>query len=450
MMRVTRRFGRGPRRLRVGKKLLIAVLAVVMIHSAAVLVMRLRVESELMALKKQGYPITASDIVYPPVPAADTAAPIYSDIFVRVSDSDATRVESMIEGLLNPLKSPYSSTDWNTMKQAIAPYRDIPILVRRAEDSPAGYVSDHPSTSYMGQGPNADYLEKTSWLLIGEAMLAARDHQSAQAFHLITLDLRLEKCIRDDSDVEADRARFEIANEACTAIQTIAQPGNISSPEERTMEDEIGRIDLSSTIRPRMIADRANTIDNIQGIGANGAARLLRTLRLGEEQEFCLKCEGSYIWSPIFYADELAYLHAEGREIDHVTEPWRVRMERHIDSRVHLPLYDVLTWLWGPDPEIQPRNRDLAIAGLAGSRIFLALLRYKARSGSYPTSLNELSPLLGGSVPIDPFSGKGFEYQRLGGGFTLRSVGPSLNGDNPEPAWVTQTSNLDVIAWSGS
>ena len=49
--------------------------------------------------------------------------------------------------------------------------------------------------------------------------------------------------------------------------------------------------------------------------------------------------------------------------------------------------------------------------------------QYKARNGSYPDSLDDIASGLGGSVPVDPFSGKSYLYKPLGTAFVLYSIG---------------------------
>jgi hypothetical protein len=58
-------------------------------------------------------------------------------------------------------------------------------------------------------------------------------------------------------------------------------------------------------------------------------------------------------------------------------------------------------------------------------RLSLALAIYHRRHGDYPTSLDALTPTILPTVPHDPFSDKGFHYQRKAGTYILYSFGPS-------------------------
>ncbi|HET6383194.1 MAG TPA: hypothetical protein VFJ58_07370 [Armatimonadota bacterium] len=441
------------RGMRVREKLIVAALLVIMIHSAAVIVLGHRVESELAALKKQGYPVSCANIAPPPVPAAENAAPIYAIIFKRLKTPGYKKIDSRLRNLLDPSKPPGSPAAWNRIRKALLPYRDIPAEVERAESMPSCRFPVDWAAGYDARLPDTAHLEETSRFLITEALLATRDHQTAQAFHLITLDLRLEKAIRYEPVLVSQFVRFAIVDEACRALQTIAQPGNVAVPAERKTAQAVARVDLSSSLLRALTAQRAAGLQIFQTVGSHwgGAREILEGGGDGVEQRLCLIWDGTYIGRPLLYADELAFLHAMGQMIDRISEPWRIQDQQLRYFGRDVPLCDVLTQLTVLPPyELAPK-RDTAIARLAGSRIFLALLTYKARSGVYPATLAVLSPLLGGPVPDDPFSGTGFVYHRQGSGFILYSIGPNLTDDgglNKVAGPFQNFNDPDDIVWS--
>lgn len=55
-------------------------------------------------------------------------------------------------------------------------------------------------------------------------------------------------------------------------------------------------------------------------------------------------------------------------------------------------------------------------------QIGILVEQYKAHNGSYPDTLGDIASSLGGSVPVDPFSGKGYRYKPLGAVFVLYSI----------------------------
>jgi hypothetical protein len=59
----------------------------------------------------------------------------------------------------------------------------------------------------------------------------------------------------------------------------------------------------------------------------------------------------------------------------------------------------------------------------------LLLEQYKAENGSYPAKLDGIATDLGGSVPVDPFTGEAYHYQPSEDDFLLYSVGRNLVDD---------------------
>jgi len=63
-------------------------------------------------------------------------------------------------------------------------------------------------------------------------------------------------------------------------------------------------------------------------------------------------------------------------------------------------------------------------------RMGLSLEAYYAETGSYPENLNAIARDLGGTVPVDPFTGESYVYKPEGDAFTLYSVGQNQQDDD--------------------
>jgi hypothetical protein len=76
-------------------------------------------------------------------------------------------------------------------------------------------------------------------------------------------------------------------------------------------------------------------------------------------------------------------------------------------------------------------------------RIGVLVEQYKAREGYYPDTLDDIASNLGGSVPVDPFSGRSYHYRLSGRSFILYGVdldlrddgGTSYNLNRPDMVW---------------
>ena len=79
------------------------------------------------------------------------------------------------------------------------------------------------------------------------------------------------------------------------------------------------------------------------------------------------------------------------------------------------------TYRWARFPNLDSvllRN-DLAIAGRSLAELSLSVVRYRASAGAYPADLAALVPGQLAAIPVDPFTGKPFVYERRDDGFVL-------------------------------
>ena len=70
--------------------------------------------------------------------------------------------------------------------------------------------------------------------------------------------------------------------------------------------------------------------------------------------------------------------------------------------------------------------------------------QYRAREGWYPRRLDDIGPHLGGSLPVDPFSGERYHYRPLGETFLLYSIGENRRDDGG-----THDYRKGDIVWRG-
>ncbi len=72
---------------------------------------------------------------------------------------------------------------------------------------------------------------------------------------------------------------------------------------------------------------------------------------------------------------------------------------------------------------------DAHTASLELTKVALALQLYRLDTGSAPASLADLTPKYLSSIPLDPFSGAAFHYQKKAEGFQVYSIGPNFRDD---------------------
>lgn len=67
------------------------------------------------------------------------------------------------------------------------------------------------------------------------------------------------------------------------------------------------------------------------------------------------------------------------------------------------------------------------------ARLGLAIGIHRAETGAYPQTLADVAHELGGSVPVDPFTGASYVYRPGDDAFLLYSVGPDFEDDGGNP-----------------
>ncbi len=67
-------------------------------------------------------------------------------------------------------------------------------------------------------------------------------------------------------------------------------------------------------------------------------------------------------------------------------------------------------------------------ARVRGVRIMAALELFKVRNKAYPSTIDELGPILY-PIPLDPFTEKNFRYEKVGDAYRLYSAGPDMRDD---------------------
>jgi hypothetical protein len=81
-----------------------------------------------------------------------------------------------------------------------------------------------------------------------------------------------------------------------------------------------------------------------------------------------------------------------------------------------------------------------------GSRIIIALRRYKNKAGHWPESLDQVKQLVPAEILIDPYNGGPFVYKLTDDGFTLYSKGPNNidEGGKYNPTWDANSHEIKV------
>jgi len=118
------------------------------------------------------------------------------------------------------------------------------------------------------------------------------------------------------------------------------------------------------------------------------------------------------------YADIIARMHDASQLPYYDARPLLQEVNQDIES---LPRTRVFSRKLLPALTRAVQSQAAHEARLDLMRVGLAVEQYHAQTGEYPSTLNAVAPILGGAIPIDPFTGQPYVYQPTAGGFRLRT-----------------------------
>ena len=188
------------------------------------------------------------------------------------------------------------------------------------------------------------------------------------------------------------------------------------------------RIDFKKTFTTAMIGERALGIESIEAIrrGTYGRAELPIP-----------RAYGTSVAGPLWKLDELTYIDYMGRVAEAQRLPYSnavAEIESANKELKALPFYrGVMAKILIPVFARVVNKRAQATVNIGLCRVVLALKAYKYERDAYPQNLGQLQQTLDWQLPEDPFSGKGFVYQRESEGFKLYSIGQDLEDDGGLP-----------------
>lgn len=246
------------------------------------------------------------------------------------------------------------------------------------------------------------------------------------AIRYIELQLRTADCLGGKEGLVGFLSSAARVSIAAGSLKKCIAKVTISEAKARKLYSAFGSVDVRQMYVQALQADRAYT---------NGLlTRDRRTNKLRYTDPL------GFVYVEVFMIrDQTALLHTMTQVIDSVDLTYREYVSKEIGNE-GIPFYAILARILAPVNSRSFATYCRSRANIAGSRIFLALLAYHDRYGSYPETLSELRAKLGWPLPKDPFTGEDFIYRRQGKGLSYTvsmktsrttAVSPSPSTMNP-------------------
>lgn len=446
---------------KIGKILILLVVAVLIIHSTLLIVWGRQLDRALAEIKSRGEPVNVADLAPKPISDSDNAARLYEQA-------------SAISRIWDNSKSSRTICDYYAAKTAderekLAPearksFAAISTafrLIDEAESRPKCVFKGTPDSAYIpGDLRGSDTLgtlRGVSYLLCAHAVFCGQNGQMDDALRDIDRNLRLGKhaaqYLRQPPNGQLLQLRF--IGSSIAALTSISGTHPLTSAQSRRVFDDFGNFNLQPASEQALRGERAefssefdaarrDLTSYITATGGgvpsfricpiyrpwpeNGASEPKPVGRLTSVSDSIV----SYLWKPFSYRDQLEYIRLFNQEQKVVQLPYREAVK--ILRKQPISSYARITKLpgYGPFTSTQ-RLRDLGIAQIGLCRTAMAVFAFRDSFGRYPVDMPELTKRLRWPLLDDPFSGRPFIYRPGANGFTLYTIGTDLKDDGGKP-----------------
>jgi len=414
--------------LGVAAALIVAGVLVVVILTARFLGAGGSVDAEIARIKAEGGPTTAADLAGKPIPDSENAAVTYQKALKLLPRPSDERDSKTLDRFLDPKERSSDPPLWAQAKEIVQRYSGALPIAREAATKPKCRFAVDWRDPLNAEFPHYRRLRFLTRLAGTKAVLEARAGDSEGAIESVELAYGMNAALRDEPGLIAVLVRYAMIRCASQSLADTARYGAIDGADAIRLARALSQIQLMGSMAKAYQGERAEGIvifgQQRSGWGSDADSARVRG--------FYNAFPGS-LWLD---SDEAYYLGEMARQIKGANLPYRV-MKPHFRA-VDPPRYALISGILISTHLRATAARDRAIASLAGDQLFLGLVAYRDRFGSYPASLADLKKV-NWQLPEDPFSGKPFVYHRKGSGFVLYSIGDDLkdnggvepNGNKP-------------------
>ena len=418
----------GKRRIPTGCIIAAAIVAVVVLALVGMhLYYRAKINAELDAVRKAGFPVTLREWSdYYPAPKGDNAAVIYAQAFAKFAGHD-TPLEKKLPvvgmGKLPPRGEPLPDevkTDISAYLAANA--QALELLHKAATIEGCRFDLDFSRGNDMLL-PHLAELRQAGRLLELQALMKVEGGKPDEAARAIADSFGAARALLKEPLLISQLVRMAVISLSVSGLERVLS---------RTALGDQQLTDLS-----KAIALQENPEGLMRGLAGErciGEDVYLSNFSRYAEADYKPGADALFFWnwSGLKAMDQLAYLRmmagmvkaAGGSAKEMRDQPAECEREIKQASKVYL-----LTWSLAPALLRVNEEQLRMLAHLRTARAAVAVERFRAANGRLPDSLDELMPKWLDTVPADPFSDKPIRYRKLSKGFMTDSVGPEEDRD---------------------
>lgn len=384
--------------------------ALVLAAVALVLIINWRLDSRLDAIRAAGDPVTAAelDAYYPEPPPGQNAAPLFLKAFKLLKEPDDEERDALAvvgSAELPEPGQPLPAEMCEAVRSHLEDNVDVLKLLRQAA---ALGQCKFPLDFSQGTATEAEHLGpllQAARLFALEAVEHIEGGRPAEAAESLRGTLRCGSALSKEPMLLSGLVRSACGFIAVRHLERLVSRAQAPPDVLRRLEDALQAAAEADpeTVERIWIGERCLSILTFQDTLIKAARFPLRYL---------------------FKADLAFYLDAMGQSVAAARKPYPGSLIAGARlTTLKAPRYAILSNMLAPAyarafVEFQ-RHR----ARLDSARAALAALRYRAKYGKLPASLDALVPDFLVAVPVDPFSAQRLLLRIEGDGFVVYAVG---------------------------
>jgi hypothetical protein len=256
----------------------------------------------------------------------------------------------------------------------------------------------------------------------------------------------LGAALKDEPILICQLVRIAISDIAVRALVDSVTPGSITRGPTMELLQSLDAMDYRQNF-----ADSINmeTHMGLEVFGQIGRGHYSSLFGSDEQADSWLRgLYSSPLGQPLISMDAAAYtsLMARNAEVSHL--PYyeaAPTLEALTQECEELPFYKPISQTIAPALMRAAQAQARHEASLDLAQLGLLLELHAAENGAYPASLDAVAADLGGTLPLDPFTGEAYRYVPAGNTFQLYSIGPNRIDDAGK---IDHRHNGDLI-WRG-
>jgi len=393
-------------------------------------------------------PVDAAAGSAPASPATSSAPEAFAEVR-KVVESSGTQpdwqgVMELYQGDVPPAE--WTDGQWAELAAFVGSNADLLAEIRRIAATDGPLVELPKPLNYDTGLEHLAPARQMARLLAMDTLVAARRGDMDRALVNLEAGLGLARATARDQILISSLVDIAITGIAHHAIRDGIAPGSLDGAQTRELVNALARSYPNEAYTAALATEAAMGRSIFDGIRTGEMPPGIESQ--GQGDELISTVYGSVLMRPLLNLDEGAQADALARLIEASTLPYYEAREdiRQLEEELAggLPFLKPITRITTPaiGQTLEAQARGQATVDLM--RLGLLLELEYAETGRYPDSLDAVADGMGGSVPLDPYTGEPYRYIPQGDAFQLYSL--YVNGTDDGGVGERREGDL---AWRG-